>query len=221
MKLLIIPFLFISYLGLGQSDSHSLSWTLEAIGYRSYRSIDANESAFKDVAEQWNELEKASYKGGMGLGLRFSLSERITIQSGLQWAQRGYQVDTIQDASITGMKIQFSAIELPIKVNYLLMEGKAWNPYVSLGVSLGYMVRSKTTLQKLGQTANFDFYPEGTLQHVQIGAVGSFGLIRAIDDQSELFIGADYYQSFSPIIESTIERRLNHLGIRFGISRGF
>ena len=221
MKLLILPFLFVSYLGLGQSDSRSFSWTLEAIGYRSYRSIDANESAFKDVAEQWNELEKGSYKGGISLGLVLPLTERITIQSGLQWAQRGYKLDTIQDASITGMKHHFTAIELPVKVNYMLTDGKAWNPYVSFGVSLGYIVKSKTTFQRLGQTPEFDFYPEGRLQHMQLGAIGSLGFIRAIDDQSQLFIAADYYQSFVPVMESTIERRLNHLGVRFGISRGF
>lgn len=221
MKLLILPFLFVSYLGLGQADSRSLSWTFEAIGYRSYRSIDASESAFKDVAEQWNELEKASYKGGVGLGFRFPLSERITLQSGLQWAQRGYKLDTIQDASITGMKYHFTAMELPLKVNYMLTDGKAWNPYVSFGVSLGYIVKSKSTFQRLGQTPEFDFYADGCLQHIQLGAIGSLGFIRAIDDHSQLFIAADYYQSFAPVMKSTIERRLNHLGVRFGISRGF
>lgn len=221
MKNLFFAFILIAGTGYSQESNSKLRWHASAIGFYSNRLISSNEQSASDQLSAWQDAERGVVRGGLQMGLDWNVSQHMELSGGIQFANRGYRLDTLFDASISVMKRNYSFIEVPITANYRLMNFGHWMPVVGLGIQAGFMCDHRIGYKRIGQTPWFEMNEDYPLNKFQLGFVSSIGVLRDIDEKSTLSLACEYYQSLSSIYTGNISRRLNHLGIRFGIQRRF
>lgn len=234
--ILISLFLFLSNLGFSQSYqsdfSKRFSFGVSFSPDYTYRTLKSNvdELDFIDIR---NESESARFGFTTGLSVKYLLSERWVLESGLQYADRGDKMETEdtgyvfpEDGSDPVIPDKTESINhyyflgVPLKVNFYLLN-KRCNVFLSGGVSTDFFSGSNTKqIHTIDGEKQISSYSEEGVDFNTINFVGlaGFGIDYRINEKLELRFEPMLRYSFSSLTSySDLHTYLYSYGLNFAI----
>ncbi len=221
MKTTLIILLFVlSCDAIAQDTLSKWSWGVvggvESMG----RSLtDANDD--QDVVDQWNSLEENVWRLSGGLRLQRTLSNHLSLYTGLNYADRGYRIDTLQDAGINTLDFHFRYVEIPVGVFFSGLNFGKNSLLAGAAVNVGIGINNRMFYNKNGQTAQFEMEAVSNLNPFVVNVSAALGIRRAITNTAILDIYFNGNQSLTPLSEGSLERRLNSVGLVLAITSSF
>jgi hypothetical protein len=161
MRILIVVLLVLPLFAIAQQQqqttrkkfSMGLSFA-PGLSYRSLKYSDANQW----IADQRNDEEVAKVGFSAGVNLFFCLNTHITVETGLQYANRGEMkkkqdlIWTAEAPSSPGsaqVSTGYQFFDIPLKVNYQFSTERRLNYYVNAGFLNSIFLRKKTTVESI------------------------------------------------------------------------
>jgi hypothetical protein len=210
----------LSLSGYAQDTLSKWSWGVvggvEQIGRRL---SEANDN--QEVIDQWNALEENVWRLSGGLRLQRQLSEHFTVYSGLVYSDKGYRIDTLQEAGLNSMNFHFRYIEIPVGLQYT---GKSFGKNALLaGTSLnvGYALSDVVYYNKNGQTAEFEMSALSNVNSINLNVSAMLGVRRAITNTASLDFYFSGNQALSPLADGQLERRFYSFGVFMALMSRF
>ena len=218
MRKIFFIILFFPLLGAAQSDSTrfgfgggiSLDWT--------YRLLQADD---KELKENFDTLESADWGFTVRLAAHYKLSEKLDITSGLAFARRGIQIDTLAVADTKDLIDRFSQLEIPVGLRYTFIQKEKYSFHVGGGVFASYLIKHNGRFQELRRETEYSYSNTDEYNRIGGGAFGTLSFAAALDSNYSLVIDASYRQSLTSIAEGTLARKLNASGIGISIIHDF
>ncbi len=180
---------------------------------------DANDD--QDVVDQWNSLEENVWRLSGGVRLQRSLTNHVSFYTGLNYSDRGYRIDTLQDAGINTLDFHFRYVELPVGVFYSGLKFGKNSLLVGAAVNLGLSINDVVYYNKNGQTAQFEMGAVSNLNSVIVNVSAALGIRRAITNTANLDVYFNGNQSLTPLAQGSLERRLNSVGLILAVTSAF
>jgi hypothetical protein len=180
---------------------------------------DANDS--QDAVDQWNSLEENVWRLSGGLRLQRSLTNHVSLYTGLNYADRGYRIDTLQDAGINTLDFHFRCVEIPVGVFYSGLKFGKNSLLLGAAVNLGLNINDVVYYTKNGQTAQFEMEAVSNLNPVVVNVSAVLGIRRAITNTANLDVYFNGNQSLTPMAQGSLERRLNSVGLILAVTSAF
>lgn len=218
MKTTLYILLFVlSCDAIAQDSLSKWSWGVVGGVERTGRSLtDANDN--QDVVDQWNSLEENDWRLSGGVRLQRTLSTHLSLYTGLNYADRGYRIDTLQDAEINTLDFHFRYVELPVGVFFSGLNFGKNSLLVGAAVNVGIGINNRMFYNKNGQTAQFEMEAVSNLNPVVVNVSAVLGIRRAITHTANLDIYFNGNQSLTPLSLGSLERRLNSVGLFLAIT---
>jgi hypothetical protein len=221
MKTILYIFLLAFSCQAVAQDSLS-KWSLGAVGgldLMRRKLTDANEN--QDVVYQWNSLEKSVWRMNGGLRVQRSISNHLSIYSGLHYADRGYRIDTLEAAGISSLQFHFRYLEIPVGVFYTGLNFGKNSLLAGAAVQLGVCLNDILYYNKNGQSAQFEMKAVSNLNPLVVNVSAALGIRRAITNTANLDVYLNGNQSMMPLAEGALERRLYSVGICLALTESF
>jgi hypothetical protein len=221
MKTTLYILLFVlSCDAIAQDTLSKWSWGVVGGVERMGRSLtDANDN--QDVLDQWNSLEENVWRPSGGVRVQRTLSNHLSLYTGLTYADRGYRIDTLQDAGINTLDFHFRFLELPVGVFYSGLKFGKNSLLAGAAVNIGLSINDVVYYNKNGQTAQFEMRAVSKVNPFIVNVSAALGVRRAITNTANLDIYFNGNQSLMPLSEGSLERRLNSVGLFLAITSAF
>lgn len=229
-------FLFVSIIGFSQSYKSDLakrfSFGISFSPDYTYRALksDVDEFGFIDMR---NERESARFGYTTGLCIRYSLSERWGLESGLLYADRGDKMETtdtdyvfpedgsdpvIPDKTKTISHYYFLGV--PLKANFYVLN-KRTKVFLSAGVSTDFFSGSKTKRINTfnGKEEQSSYSEEGVdFSTVNFVGLAGLGVDFQVNEKVDLRFEPIFRYSFSSLTTYTdLQTHLYSIGINFAV----
>jgi hypothetical protein len=196
------------------------SWGVVGGVERMGRSLtDAGDN--QDAVEYWNSLEENVWRLTGGVRLQRTLSNHLSLYTGLYYADRGYRIDTLQEAGLNSLDFHFRYIELPVGVFYSGLNFGKNSLLAGAAVNVGLGISDCLYFNKNGQTAQFEMEAISNMNPVTANVSAALGIRRAITNTAKLDIYVSGNQSMSPIANGPLERRFRSVGMFISIMNAF
>lgn len=234
--ILLVVFILFIYSVQGQNlRSHyekRFSFGLSFSPDYTYRTLKSNvdDVGFIDIR---NEMESARFGFTTGLSVKYQLSKRWVLESGLQYADRGDKMETddadyvfpdngedpfVPDKTKTVNHYYFLGI--PLKANFYLLN-KRTKVFLSTGISTDFFSGSKTKqIYTIDGKDEVSSYSEEGVDFTSVNFVGlaGLGIDYRINEKLELRVEPIVRYSFSSLTTySDLETYLYSAGINFAI----
>jgi hypothetical protein len=173
------------------------------------------------VTAPWNSLEKKVLRLSGGLRLERNFSKHFSLLTGLNYVDRGYSIDTLQDAGLNGLEFHFRYIELPLGLIYT---GKALGKnslLASAGVTFGYAVSDILYYRKDGQSALFEMQAVNNMKPFQANVSAALGIRRNVTARANADLYLSGNQALLPVAQGELERRFYSFGIFLAVTNHF
>lgn len=175
----------------------------------------------QDVVDYWNSLEQNVWRISGGLRAERKLNDRFSFYTGLNYVNRGYQIDTLEDAGLNSLDFHFRSLEVPFGIIYSgKLSGKN-SLFAASSLSMGYAWNDVVYYQKNGQTAQFEMQAFTNVNAISANVSAALGVRRSISETAN----ADFYfsgnQSLTPAADGSLERRFYALGFFVAITTKF
>jgi hypothetical protein len=202
---------------LAQDTTSKWSWGAFTGVERNYRLLN---TPFSEDRDRWNDAEIPVNRIVGGLRFERKLSNRFSCTAGMMYADRGYQIDSIPEASIHGLNFHYRYVEVPIGIFYTTpLKGK--NALLSgVTAAIAYKLSDAVFYFKDGQTAQFEMHA-GQFDRTAFNVSAMLGVRRAISNTANLDVYLNGTQSLIGIASGDYIRRLNAVGIFLAISNHF
>lgn len=194
---------------------------VNAAAYYAHRIASTTDDLTQDELNVFNDLEKGSFHSAYEIGVGRTMREHLAVSATLRLSKRGFQTDTLTDASISIMRYGYTFVDFPIVVRSMFWDEEGWRPFVGVGANLSFLIADQTTYKRIGQTPWFEMPSSDAPNNFQFGIIASAGFTKRIQSLSSILLSLEYYQSVSPLYNGVLERRLNHLGLNVGFTRQF
>lgn len=199
-----------------------------------YRSLQPDPSTqwSEGIASRRDSFEIPKFGYTTGAGVLFSLTNKITLETGLLFSDKGektkyHHLTTGSPDPLLGEKIRFVYhylyLDVPVKANYFVLMGKV-KLFLSAGISANIFLTQKTSSiieYSDGSTARNnstgfinDFYSK-----VNLAAIAGVGINYGLTSRLNLRIEPVYRRSITSITASpsSIKGYLYSIGINTGI----
>jgi len=153
--------------------------------------------------------------------LQRSLTNHVSLYTGLNYADRGYRIDTLQDAGINTLDFHFRYVEIPVGVFYSGLKFGKNSLLLGAAVNLGLNINDVVYYTKNGQTAQFEMEAVSNLNPVVVNVSAVLGIRRAITNTANLDVYFNGNQSLTPMAQGSLERRLNSVGLILAVTSAF
>jgi len=190
------------------------------------QSIDL-ESRFSsaDPASTWmknisDSIESPTLTTSSAVKLQFNLSEKISLRTGIIYAQKGYQYKSGSLAGFDRYKENYTLIEVPLQVLYKLGQKKN-KPYVSLGTSAGYLLKSQAFYTLENSTKEVKMPLSSDLSKLQVNGILGVGMSFSLDQKWTLITELNYTQALFSISNGPLKKQLFTAGFNLGLFRSF
>jgi len=202
---------------LAQDSTNKWSWGAFTGVERNYRLLDTPLSEDRD---RWNGVEKSVNRISGGLRFERKLNNRFSFSAGLMYADRGYQIDSIQEAAIHGLNFHYRYVELPIGIFFTTaLHGKN-NLLLGVSAACAYNLSDGVFYFKDGQTAQFEMHA-GQFDDIAFNVSAMLGVRRTLSNTVNLDVYVNGAQSIFGIASGDYIRRLNALGLFLALSNRF
>ena len=175
----------------------------------------------QDAVDQWNSLEENVWRLTGGVRVQRALSNHLSVYTGLNYADRGFRIDTLQDAGINTLDFHFRYVELPVGVFFSGMTFGKNSLLAGAAMNVGFAINDRLYYNKNGQTAQFEMEAVSNLNPVVLNVSAALGVRRTITNTANLDIYFNGNQSLSPLSPGTLERRLNSVGLVLAVTSSF
>lgn len=173
------------------------------------------------MKNDFDSLESFQYGMTTGMFAGYSLRSNLTLQAGAYFANRGYKIDTLQQASIANVKFNFRYVEVPVRLNYVFRNSWKLKPFFSAGLSMSLLVQNKTFYRTIGVAGIDDYRDEQKLAPIVYGMNASIGFQKEIQEEYLFQCEVIYRQSVSSISDTPLKRYLNATGINLSLIQKF
>ena len=233
MKKLILLFLFLPLLSLGQNQTIAEE-TKFAVGFcfspeYSYRYLQTDIDSIKFVKLISDTTETADFGFATGISVLYKLNSRFVIESGLLYSKKGYKnIATKLNAfdpndPLIPQKISiyytYSYFSIPLKLNYILLD-KRLKLYVSAGISANFFIkgRTKTESEYSGKT-NITYLDADNdkFSKLNVELLAGLGADYDINRHFKLRLEPIFRRSLSPLSDSDIKTYLYSGGLNLGV----
>ena len=175
----------------------------------------------QDEFDYWNSLEQNVWRISGGLRAERKLNERFSLYTGLNYVNRGYQIDTLEDAGLNSLDFNFRYLDVPLGLIYT---GKRYGKnslFAASTLSMGYAWNDVVFYQKNGQTAQFEMQALSNVSPIGANVSAALGVRRSITETAN----ADFYfsgnQSLIPLAQGALERRFYAFGFFVAVTGRF
>jgi hypothetical protein len=173
------------------------------------------------VVNQWNALEKNVWRLSGGLRAECKLSKHFSVLTGLTYVDRGYSIDTLQDAGLNGMQFHFRYIEVPMGLIYTGKTCGKNSLFASAGLTFGYALNNALYYRKNGQSALFEMQAISKMSPLQANVSAALGIRRAITTSANVDLYLSGNQALLALAEGPLERRFYSFGFFFAVTNHF
>ena len=186
------------------------------LGYR-FSSANSASIWMKNISDS---IEKPTLANSSAVKFQFDLNKKITLRTGIGYAQKGYQYKSGSLAGFDLYKEQFSLIEVPVQVLYKFGQKKNI-PYISIGTSAGYLIKSQAfyTLENCTDEVKMDLTTD--LSKFQINGILGLGMSFSLNQKWNLISELNYSQALYSISSGPLKKQLFTAGINIGLFRYF
>ena len=215
MRRLITLILCFPLFAFAQQDSSH--WSLGGGGSfdRTYRwlATDGDEA----IKELYDTLESQDF----GMSVRFialyKLSENLDLNSGIAYARRGFQVDTLKSVGIKDMIERFHQVEIPIGLRFHFLKNESRNFFIDGGVFGSYLLKHQGSFKELVRDTETRFSNTSKYNPISFGWYGGVGFQAQLNDAYAVAFDLSYRQSLNSVAEGNLARRLNAAAIGIAI----
>lgn len=193
----------ICFLVLISSASHAQKGsTLFGLEYKPIipnRLIGTFEQEFDDLP--FESTVKQKFGNALGMNIRIGLSDRISLETGLGFTQRNFNLDyALPDSGYTGSNdVRVVSYSLPLKCMVFIRLGDDWFMNTSLGAAMTVFPSDVKT--QIGLAGNERFQQEGAYRSkVQGAALANIGWEYRSKESGIFYLGMAYHLPFIPIM---------------------
>ena len=221
MKQLFLITLLIAGLACNAQDTLS-NWSFGGLlGVdRQYRVLNA-ENSLSGTAEAWDDLETATWRMSGGLKVQWSPLKRFALSTGIIYVDRGYKIDSLEDARLHGLEYHFRFVDIPLGIHYTGIETKKNRLFAGVGINTSIAVSNVLQYQKNGQTAQFEMKAESEMSPILLNVSASLGVRRTITNNATVDLYVNGIQSLKSYADGPLERRFNSVGLFVSILNRF
>lgn len=221
MKQLFLITLLIAGLACNAQDTLS-NWSFGGLlGVdRQYRVLNA-ENSLSGTAETWDDLESAAWRVSGGFKVQWAPLKRFALSTGIIYVDRGYKIDSLEDARLHGLEYHFRYVDIPLGFHYTGIESKKNRLFAGVGINTSIAVSNVLQYQKNGQTAQFEMEAESEMRPILLNVSASLGLRRTITNNATVDLYVNGIQSLKSYAEGPLERRFNSVGLFVSILNRF
>ena len=219
-KTIAILFLCLPVFVFSQDTLSKWSWGVMG-GVERCGRILQDASNDEESLEVWNELEESVWRLTGGVRLQRALNGHFSVFSGLTYVDRGYRIDTLQDAGLNSLVYHFRYAEVPLGISYSSAPNKKNSLLASASFITAYGVGNKLYFNKDGQTARFEMQAVPDLNPITLNVSAALGVRRTITNTAKLDIYVSGNQSLSPLANGPLERRFSSIGMFVSIMNAF
>ena len=185
---------------------------------------DERGNLLRQVYKAKQQDEKAKHHAPLraGLSVRYALTDRWGIESGLTYSYLSSDFSSENDGTVNEREQKLHFVGIPLNVDYSLWYGKRFRVYVSAGTMAELNVRGVSTVRrKLGGAVLSEGDKNTRMKRLQWSANAAVGGQLNITDGVGLYVepGLSYYfDNGSDIKTAYTERQLNYsikLGLRY------
>ncbi len=214
MKRLFILFLLCPLFSLGQSDSSKWSVGGGASFDRTYRwlATEGDES----IKELYDTLESQDFGMSSRFIVMYDVGKSVSINSGIAYARRGFQIDTLKSAGVKDMVERFHQLEIPVGARIHFLKKKSSMFFFDAGVFASYMFKHQGRFRDLIRDTETRFSNTSNYNAIGFGWYGGAGFRAQLNEAYSIAFDLSYRQNINSIAEGDLTRRLNALA--FGIS---
>jgi hypothetical protein len=231
MKHSLLVFLFLPLAAFGQVAETfpkrglwlGLSFSPDLI----YRTTSSKNDNFES---QLDELERSNFGYTTGINILYELDERITLDGGIQYSQKGYcTVDQVflpplgsGEPEHGWFEYDFSYLDFPLKLNYRLF--KKGNFFVSSGASFHVKLKYKPTQILFYQDGRREekspsLFSDPNFKSFNMSLVVGFGGEMKLTKNSILRIESLFRHMITPINDGVVKYYLWSTGLNVGFYR--
>lgn len=219
-KTIAILFLCLPVFVFSQDTLSKWSWGVMGGVERCGRLLqDANND--EESLEAWNDVEENVWRLTGGMRLQRELNSHFSVFSGLTYVNRGYRIDTLQDAGLNSLVYHFRYVEVPLGISYSSAPNKKNSLLASASFITAFGVGNKLYFNKDGQTARFEMQAVPDLNPITLNVSAALGVRRAITNTAKLDVYVSGNQSLSPLANGPLERRFSSIGMFVSIMNAF
>ena len=196
----------------------------------SYRTLKPTEQS-KWIADSRDTIEIPKYGYTAGLNFLFRLNKKLTLETGLQYSNKGEKTKTrtlgILDPNspqspTNTIEVTFvysyNYLDIPIKANYYLINQK-FKLFLSGGISSNLFLSStsKSTISFAPGNSSTNTSKSSTkYSSVNFALLAGFGIEHQLNSRFSLRLEPIYRRSIIPIIDAPIRGYLYSAGMNFG-----
>jgi hypothetical protein len=216
---LFVVGILMSWLASAQSDSTVLKSAFGGtVGMGvGHRFLDNTNALFSDEEALYDSLETTSFSYFGELNYSRRISSHLRFQGGVGFMRMGYHVDSIPEAGIKKMQLNFHYGVVPIKLQWLSNESNRMTFTSSVGLVPMFLVKQNTRIYYIGDSREDNVDTQSDKKNFGFAAHVSAGMEAKVLKRYRLTTELFYRQSITPIAEGDMKRLLNAGGISVSI----
>lgn len=202
-----------------QEVPSKISWGITQsvdLGYR----LSSADPTFTWMKNSSDSIETPTLTSSSAVKLQYNLSEKISLRTGITYAKKGYQYKSGSLAGFDRYQENFSLIEIPIQLLYKMGQKKN-KPYISIGTSAGYLIKSQAIYTLENSTKKVKMPLSSDLTKLQVNGILGLGMSFSLDQKWTLVSEMNYTQALFSISNGPLKKQLFTAGINIGLFRSF
>jgi len=185
---------------------------------------DPNALRLRSIFAMNEKSDKIKHGFSAGIDINYDLSNRIRIQSGVNYNNRGYLAKySSEDLSReTDLKIRYAYhyIDIPLNADITLIKKKSISLFTRFGGSMGLNIGSRTVAIEqipngIGKAKYI--YPGFEASSTLFSVLGGIGINKALNNKMNIQITPTYRRAVTNYIEAPITAKLWDIGINMSL----
>ena len=182
--------------------------------------ISSADHSFTWMKNSSDSIETPTFTSSSAVKLQYNLTEKISLRTGIIYAKKGYQYKSGSLEGFDRYQENYSFIEVPIQMLYKLGQKKN-KPYVSLGTSAGYLIKSQAFYTLENSTKEVKMPLSSDLTKLQVNGILGLGMSFSLDQKWTLVSEVNYTQALYSISNGPLKKQLFTAGFNLGLFRSF
>jgi opacity protein-like surface antigen len=228
-KIITAILLLTAYVSFGQTpDSISTGKITLGLNFSPdycFRQLQAG-SAQDAIVKNRDSIDIPKFGYTTGVSLLYQLKDRIFIESGIQFSDKGEKTKAIEldplepDPLLVSNQVSFKYhyyyLQLPVKVNYMFTSGKV-HFFVSSGFSFNFFLNSRTVMKFEGTDKTSESDSRQDISTFNIEFLLGGGIDYSINKRLNIRLEPIYRQSVIPLVDAPVKQYQYSLGANTGV----
>jgi hypothetical protein len=193
-------------------------WTFGVLGGVEFNYTRVQAEGNEELQNIWDSLESPVWRGIGGLRVAYKFNKKIDFFAGINYANRGYLIDTLEEAGFHNLIYHYRYLDIPVGASFSLPFNKKNELLFSLAATPRFLISEKIDYEKIGQTATFEMENTSVQNKTILNVNAWLGIRRHVTSHSTLDLLFNGNKSLSPMSDGPISRYLNSIGLQLVFS---